>query len=904
MKPTSILFFLLLLSHQAAIGSVLLTVKETADLTRQDDPVSYGIPFAKSSNITTTNNFKITTDEAGKNTLDAQFRVLSRYNDTPNGTGPIRSVLIDFQNTISPKDTEFFYLHTDNGSGNAPGTLAMYTENNVIIDTGVMVATIAKEISWFSSVLIDSDGDGNLDDQLLGTTTTDGFLVRSTKDEDYTTWNETGTLSIEENGPLRCVIKATGYFKNTNGDKLVPMNADNGLEYTLRFTFFRNKKYSKVAVTLRNENRAWTNSKDSYPTHPAYIDYAYLKLTSAVDNTSETVDFGGSTSSGLASYSIHMAETSDGSAQSYTWEQSINGGGTTSDQFESYADVRDSSIGIMAGMRWFWQQHPKAYRFEGGGHELYIDLWPNETANHTLPGGLWKTHEMILYFHDNSDSDFDNVMATLQNRLIARPDDIYIAETNFFYSIPPENIPTSYSFNASEPTLSDVIAQDNKLHRAKIDAAYIENATYPNSIKELRSNRLIAGPGPPNWWTWYGWLEFGDFPRWSASWGYSANHYDWSYSTLVSWLRFEDYDYLNIAEEIVSHQADVSIMHDQNALTNKTWGSKYHGGHRYEQDALLSPYDTYSVSEKNAPATGSHFWSKGIALQYLLTGDFRYLDALEDTVEGRIYNYFTNIDCTVDCSGNGYTIREIGRSLEGLITGYIVFGNSDYLTKASLIHENALMTNARTWGDGEYFETLVGDRDASLLQSGTTIEPLIHLYSCLVDKGDTLNANKVKNTLFKQGIWYRDSVYPNWNCANGNPGDYIGNDYIPYGQCKEWDKDATWVCGNCSTTDSGYFFGRKYAIDLFAFLYKVGFGIEWLNLGRSVLKDEIVYGVDNVDQISIGTSVRNTKGWNNSVGSGDSWAKDGQLLKKGLYYMHAEWESYNVPVIFDIKENE
>lgn len=901
MKIIFPLFIYLFLSIGTAKAAIELTILEPAGIARNNAPVTYGIPISKSSDIRSVSSLQITTDIDGNNPIDAQFRVLSRYNDTPSGTGPIRSVLVDFQTSIAPNALKTVYLQTSGGTGSSSGLLALMNAANLIISTGSMEVKMDNATGWFSSILIDADGDSVVDDELLGNVSQDGFVIRGINGKNYASRGGVVDLVVEENGLLRCVVKATGYFVDDTNGRLIPSNADNGLEYTIRYSFYKNKQFVKIDATLKNENLGWTNSPDLYPTHYIYIDHASLKLTTAIDGSNEIVSFGSDTYSGRASYSLHMSEASDGSFQGYTWEKSVNGAAPTNEQFESFVDVRDSSAGVMAGMRWFWQQHPKAFRIEGGGNEVFIDLWPDQANNHRILGGMWKTHEVLLYFHEANATDHTNVLASLQNRLIARPSDTYIAQSNFFYSIPPETISTDYTFHALEPSLSQILAQDNDIRRAKIDSAFVEHSTYSYSLPELRSGRLVPGPGSPAWWTWYGWLEFGNFPRGSSVWGYSSAHYDWPYSTLVSWLRFADYDYFNLAEELVSHQADISILHDQNAVAQRTWGDRFHGGHRYEHDALFSFHDTYSESKKNAPATGSHFWSKGLALQYLLTGDFRYLDSLEDTVEGRIHNYFVEANCTIDCSGRGYTLREVGRSLEGIITGYIVTGNPDYLARALLVYQNALATEAIPHGSGEFFQSPVGKREASLLQSGTTIEPLIQLYHQLKQVGDTVNANAVKSSLEKQGIWYRDTIYAHSNCSNGDSGTYVGPEYITFGQCKEWDRETLYDCGTCSTTVSfGYFFGRKYAADLFAFLYNVGYGEQWLNLARSVFKDEVTYGTDYIGQVALSNTVRQSRGWSRTISSGDAWAKDSQILKKGLYYMHTEWSSSSVPKILKI----
>lgn len=84
MKLLNRVLFVLFLAPLSAYGlTVPITVTETASVARTDAPVTYGVPFALSANITSIAAFKLSTDEAGSNNVEAQFRVLSRYNDVP-----------------------------------------------------------------------------------------------------------------------------------------------------------------------------------------------------------------------------------------------------------------------------------------------------------------------------------------------------------------------------------------------------------------------------------------------------------------------------------------------------------------------------------------------------------------------------------------------------------------------------------------------------------------------------------------------------------------------------------------------------------------------------------------------------------------------------------------------------
>lgn len=864
-----------------ASAAVKLTVTETASIARTSAPVTYGVPFSFDDNITSTAAFKLSTDLAGTNTVDAQFRVLSRYADTPGGTGAIRVVLVDFQNTISSGDSETFYLHTTGGSGSASGNLATVNGSNVDISTGSMAFTISASTGWFSSA-----------GSNLGTATSDGWLIRSTSGTDYASWNETSAITIEENGPLRAVVKATGYFKDSGGGKLVPTNADEGLAYTTRFIFYKNKSYVKVQARLENNNKGLgTSSVDV--AHYTHVDYSYLKTTTAV--TGETVDFGGATYSGLTNYSLHQDEVSDGSAQSYTWEKSINGGAVTTDQYESYAEVRDGSVGLMVGMRWFWQQHPKQYRFID--NVSYMDLWPDESSNprgtkqmdssgnHRILGGMWKTHELIYYFNDGAAADQASVLADLTDRLIATCTDTYYAETGFFYPFAPATIPIT-DVDYGDVALSDVITQDTATRRGFIDSDYIEDVD-GKSIIDLRDNREIPGPGTPAYWSWYGDVEFGNLPRGNASYGYSGAHYGWDYSSMVSFLRFQDRDYLELAEQLAVHRADITVMHDAPSLVSPDPEAFFHGAHRYEIDSLQSFTDGMQSVWSANPRDGSHLWFRGIALEYLLTGEERFLDSLNAIAEGRKYVAFVNWDCTSYCSST-FTIRGAGRSLGAIATHYMVTGDSDSLTKAYQLYENALKSDLVSYGNGSYLENIAGDSEASNLQTPIAAEFLMQFHQILTNAGEATKADDVKSTLKSIADWVEQYVLGYYSCADGfdagdfGTGAYAGQ-YLPYMYAKLWDSAANWTCGSFSGVSV---YTAIYYADLFSWLKDKGYGDDYLTTARGLIKDWYLYGLPDEWQ-TVATTMPDVKAFKGV--QGNAWAKYGQPLKMGNTYLSLEW---------------
>ncbi|MDY7031535.1 MAG: hypothetical protein SVY10_06450 [Thermodesulfobacteriota bacterium] len=210
-----------------------LTVHERADITRNNEPVVCGVPLASTDNITSTANLGI----FSSNELPAQFRVLSRYGGLPSDTDkPIRMLLCDVQVNLPASDSLTLYLK-DTGSGTATGSnIASETNDHVILSTDSMTVKIRRTgyFNMFDEVWIDTTGDGNADSQVVSSNSTDGILVHA-NGKTYSSSNAAPTsITIEENGPLRAVVKVRGYYADSSGNFLVPSQGDVGLEYMVR----------------------------------------------------------------------------------------------------------------------------------------------------------------------------------------------------------------------------------------------------------------------------------------------------------------------------------------------------------------------------------------------------------------------------------------------------------------------------------------------------------------------------------------------------------------------------------------------------------------------------------------------------------------------------------------------
>ncbi|MCJ7604307.1 MAG: hypothetical protein MUO63_22745 [Desulfobulbaceae bacterium] len=879
------LVVLCLWSSLAFAENVSLSVTERSGVGRAAAPVTYGVPFSMQDNLLSTASLGVT----GK---DAQFRVLSRYNGTPDDTTkPIRMVLVDFQTDINANETRQFTLSTaETGPVTGPN-LAADSAGFVEINTGAGLFRISKtQGNVFDQVSVGGTS-------LVSAPSSDGFTIVFDGTE-YSSVNKApSSVVIEENGPLRCVVRAEGEFADQAGTVLKPPTTrvgtvpDSPLRYTIRYFAYKYKSYLKLQATLRNENKGWTY-EESAPVHNIRISEAYLKTTLAGLGAGKTIAFNGYTENFTSgNYSILQREISDGSLPAYNWRYEITKGGAavaTGKKYDSYVDLRDSAKGLMVADRWFWQNQPSEVTVND--NEVRMNLWPAIPGQtHRILGGIWKTHEILYYFH-GTDTTFADEVAHIKKRLIARCTDEYYAKTDFFPFIAPSTVRSDYTFPAGEK-LQVALDQHSNSHRAKFDKTFIENKWAPNTVFDVRDGRKVQLTASPlQYATWYGWLEFGGMPR-AEGFGYSNQHYDWSYLALLGFLRFSDYNMFDIAEEFLRHKADILVIHDPDAKVTDGLDYEYHGGQRYEEDALFSYHEDYGPYN-TAPRKASHFWTAGLTLQYLLTGEMTYYDTVIQSFEHivRVWD-----------SGpmNNVETRNSNRGIEALCHGYALTGKIEYLNTAYAMLKNNLLVRegGATANDGVsgWLHSDVSYPDGVWIgYDAIQQEPLIKLYYALTGAGETAKAQDVRNFLFRWGNWARNTyftVLPS--------GQYKDNmtQYQPYMTYQGWTKSG----GYYGNPDGEY--TETYA-DLFAFLYREVPQAEkegWINMARSVFKDYQIYQ-------NIGTWTANSflgglgfgaSGLPENISSGN-W-KIAKAITKPIFYIRTEWLINNSPEIINIR---
>ena len=183
------------------------------------------------------------------------------------------------------------------------------------------------------------------------------------------------------------------------------------------------------------------------------------------------------------------------------------------------------------------------------------------------------------------------------------------------------------------------------MQRSKVDPGAVENP--PNLIGITAFGHLAQDLGS---WNNYGCL------RWGGEQGpWSGNHYDWSYGIYLQTMRTGNLRFANLARVMARHEIDLDVYH------TRADGPAYNRQKNWEtRPSHNNPDNTFGGGRP------THTWTQGYALHWLMTGDPRGRDAVEELIDGiRQYLY-------ASFNGEGHVntneIRTQGWLVDNLVT--------------------------------------------------------------------------------------------------------------------------------------------------------------------------------------------------------------------------------------------
>ncbi len=322
---------------------VPITVEETAGVSRVDEPVTFGVPVPKGvlKDVARLRMY----DPEGR-PVPAAFRAVSRWwEDAATQTQSIRWIHADFFANVPARARAIYRLRlSDQPQPSPPSPIRVEAESDSVrIDTGRIQFTVRKSGSF-----LDGPGLRNAD-----------FVLRSDERIYKASQSPVSELVVEEQNPLRVVIKRTGSHGWAD-------RQDRALDYTLRIIAYAGKPDIRLIYSFIN--RQGREMSD-------FVRLDGLWLQAQLDRETLPV----------------RVEQLEAEPRRSGW-------------FEA------GGIGI--GLRWFWQLYPKGFEVRSG-RTLRVDLFPETSRPQNLYTGVAKTHEMILSFTG------ENLSAQLDHPLYA-----------------------------------------------------------------------------------------------------------------------------------------------------------------------------------------------------------------------------------------------------------------------------------------------------------------------------------------------------------------------------------------------------------------------------------------------------------------------------------------------------
>jgi hypothetical protein len=604
--------------------SVSLDVQETAGVARNQEPVTSGIPIPRGENLTSTNGLGI---DGGA--VPAEFRVLARWDGAPDDLSkPIKWLLVDFQATVAPNMVTRHTLGSGPGNAGGPDLASLSGDGNTItVNTGVLKFTVKKSgFNIIDEAWLDTSGVFGAATKIISSNPGTGGFIQEQSGTSYSTYQSqpsNGAVTfrssfsdrpytrpdlgfvIEENGPLRTVIKVKARHRNGGADSM-------GFE--TRIFAYKGKSYVKIDHAYFNGMCAGS-FQGSFTNFADDVAYKAIGLNFRLDLSGEKNVLVGKegrsylsgTLGGGQIVSMNANDADTGGALTYT----LNNQGSASamsGRAEGWADLSDAQRGMTIIDRWFWQKYEKGLTLSDDGG-VRIDLSKNDK--------VWEAQGLsdlvTLYFHGSGVSAEELVpviFGFVKNPLFAMASSEWYRQSGAFLPLSP------YSSNRPPACGTDL-------------ACWMEGDLEGNFSKamENRESNLI-----------YGGLNFGGLldqdddltgSSHDLSGDHGVNYYDGIYIMAHNLVRKADVEsgpsksleWLRLLTESARHTMETEAYHVFPGL-----------GYREDINGLMPAYGQAYRSGVHI----EHNFGSGLFYYHYLTGDER---ARQRALDGAVSLY-------------------------------------------------------------------------------------------------------------------------------------------------------------------------------------------------------------------------------------------------------------------------
>ncbi len=558
-------------------------------------PVTAGVPFPKG--VLGSDRQVRLLDPSNKET-PLQTAALAHWQD-----GSVKWVLADFQAPAkTPGEYRIEYGSAVSRAAAPTPLQAAETAVGVTVVTGPLKFTISKRrLGLFESLFADTNQDGvfQAGEQIISPTNPCFIELIGDDGVRYTTLSAPERVSLEENGPQRVVVLATGEHRSADGRTL--------FAYTIRVHAYAGQPYLRIQHTF-----CYNRGEDEF----ASIRSLTLKLN--LLGSGKRWSFGSGVEGEFQpSGTVELSQLFD---NQYTVSNGARGV-----HAEGMAEWSGADRKVTLAVRDFWQNYPKGLRISPRGIELDLcpELPPNQYAEfkgttdeyklyyYLLGGrykfrqGMAKTHDIWLEFAAGQKAE----AAIRAQRWMLRA-----LAPNSWYS-------TAKVFGElAPPSTHGLLAQ--------YDLAF--QAGYSQYMRDRKDEHA------------YGMLHFGDwYGERVINWG--NGEYDTQKAFLLQFTRTGEERYFLAGEQMEWHNRDIDTI--QGHRDPSRVGGVYHHaiGHTGGYYAK-TPVPGQGI----APGilTVDHVYTEGHLAYYFLTGDRYSMETARKiadrygTVDTRNYDFF------------------------------------------------------------------------------------------------------------------------------------------------------------------------------------------------------------------------------------------------------------------------
>ncbi len=558
-------------------------------------PATAGVPFPKGA-LGSDRHIRLL-DGSGQET-PLQTETMARWED-----GTVKWALLDFQ--AAAKSSGGYTLEYGSAvARSAVPTPLRATEgpDGITVATGPLKFTVSKRrLGLFDSMLVDSNHDGVFDpsEQIVSAAKPCWMELTGEDGVSYTTLGAPDEVRLEENGPRRIVVRATGEHRAPDGRAL--------FAYTIRIHAYAGQPFLRIQYTF-----GYNRGESEFVS----IRSLALKLNLAGAGKHWNLGAGAQGDFG-ASHSIELRQLGD---DRYTVSTGARGA-----HAEGFAEWRDAGRRVTLAVRDFWQNYPKGLKVSPQGIELGL-CPPLGHDEYAAFKGTTDEYKLYYYLLDGRYKFRQGAAKTHDIWLeFAVPDAAPAAvrsQRSVLRALAP---PAWYS---TTKVFGELAAPSNTGLLAQYDTAF--RAGFAQYMRDRVSEHA------------YGMLNFGDwYGERVINWG--NGEYDTQKALLVQFARTGDVRYFLPGEEMEWHNRDVDTIQYHRDRTRV--GGVYH-------HAIGHTGGYYSVTpipgQGIAPGilTVDHVYTEGHLAYYFLSGDRYSMETARKiadrygTLDTRNYDFF------------------------------------------------------------------------------------------------------------------------------------------------------------------------------------------------------------------------------------------------------------------------